>query len=85
MTPEELATLSLLDHDQGVCPDGHACVLDAELGLRRCAGCDYRGHALICWEITETAIAGAARARADEHVVAVARAFLSELCQAPPR
>ncbi len=75
----DLATLSLLDPEQGVCPSGHACRLDNRVGDRRCATCDYRGLALICWDITETAIDAAARRRADTALVVWARAFLRDL------
>ena len=71
----DLATLSLLDPEQGVCPSGHACRLDNRVGDRRCATCDYRGLALICWDITPGSIDDAARDGADPRVVEWARAF----------
>jgi hypothetical protein len=74
----DLATLSLLDPDQGVCPSGHLCRLDDPVGDRRCITCDYRGRALICWEITTGAIEDAARAGARTTVVAWARDFLAD-------
>ena len=74
----DLATLSLLDPDQGVCPNGHSCRLDDRIGYRRCATCEYRGLALICWEINGKEIATAERAGAAQPVVAWARAFLAE-------
>ena len=52
LSDRDLATLSLLDPDQGVCPSGHECRLDDVAGYRRCTTCDYQGLALICWEMT---------------------------------
>jgi hypothetical protein len=74
----DLATLSLLDPDQGVCPRGHACRLDDQVGYRRCATCEYRGLALICWEISEDETVAAERAGAAQPVVAWARSFVVE-------
>jgi hypothetical protein len=37
MSPADLATLSLLDLDQGVCPNGHPCALGEMVG-RELAG-----------------------------------------------
>jgi len=71
-----LATLSLLDPDQGVCPNGHACLLDDLVGYRRCAVCDYRGLALICWDVTIEAIKIAERAGAATEVATWARSFV---------
>jgi hypothetical protein len=73
----DLATLSLLDPDQGVCPNGHSCRLDDRIGYRRCATCDYRGFALICWDVTFEAIMSAERAGAAMDLVAWARLFLA--------
>jgi hypothetical protein len=53
MSPADLATLSLLDPDQGVCPNGHPCQLSDSVGERACDQGEYRGLALICWEIAE--------------------------------
>jgi hypothetical protein len=78
MSPADLATLSLLDADQGACPNGHACRLDgAGPGIRKCSTCDFGGMALICWDITGEAIATAEFRGADVSVVAWANAFLS--------
>jgi hypothetical protein len=74
----DLATLSLLDSEQGVCPGGHACRLDGRVGDRRCATCDYRGLALICWDVTPDVIDGAERGGADPRVVEWARAFVAD-------
>jgi hypothetical protein len=78
MSPADLATLSLLDPDQGVCPDGHQCVLDDTAGRRACATCSYRGIVLICFEITAGHIASAEAAGADACVVASARSFIAD-------
>ena len=77
MSPADLATLSLLDPDQGVCPEGHRCGLDDRIGARRCVTCDYSGFALTCWEITREAIRTAERAGAEPRVVSRALAFLA--------
>jgi hypothetical protein len=73
-----LATLSLLDTDQGVCPDGHRCVQDPEIGYRACATCSYRGLALICWEATPDEIEIAAEHGADSTVIEWAHAFVRD-------
>lgn len=73
----DLATLSLLDPYQGVCPSGHACRLGDRAGYRRCGTCDYQGLALICWEITFDQIDRSAENGAYPHVVAWARAFMA--------
>jgi hypothetical protein len=73
----DLATLSLLDPDQGTCPNGHACRLDDRVGYRRCGTCDFRGLALICWGVTFEAIKSAERAGAATDLVAWARLFLA--------
>lgn len=73
----DLATLSLLDPDQGVCPDGHRCTFDAQPGYRACGTCDYRGMALICWDITPAEMHAAERADAASGVVVWARSFLA--------
>jgi hypothetical protein len=74
----DLATLSLLDPDQGVCPEGHECRLDDVVGYRRCTTCTYRGRGLICWEITSTAIDAAERGGAAEAATAWARSFVAD-------
>ena len=74
----DLATLSLLDPDQGVCPSGHACRLDGRVGDRRCATCDYRGLALICWDIRADQIEDAYQRGADPRVVVWARSFVQD-------
>jgi hypothetical protein len=76
LSSADLATLSLLDPDQGTCPNGHGCDMGPEVGERHCRGGDYRGLALICWEITSGAIDAAATAGADPAAVAWARSFL---------
>jgi hypothetical protein len=79
VSPADLATLSLLDPDQGVCPDGHPCRLDeVEIGYRRCTRCDYAGMPVICWEITEDAIQVAEHGGADARVVWWARDVLAD-------
>ena len=78
MSPADLATLSLIDPDQGVCPNGHACRLDDRLGDRRCDECAYRGLALICWNITPEAINAAESVGAAPATVANARLFEAE-------
>ena len=74
----DLATLSLLDPDQGVRPSGHACRLDNLVGDRRCATCGYRGLALICWDITAEAIDAAAKVGAAATTIEWARSFLAD-------
>ena len=69
MSPADLATLSLLDPEQGVCPQGHACRLDDRLGDRRCELCDYSGPALICRNITTADIEQASMAGAKGDVI----------------
>jgi hypothetical protein len=76
MSPADLATLSLLDPDQGVCPNGHRCLLGPIVGRRACRTCGYRGIALICWEITADHIDAADRAGADALVVSWARSLV---------
>jgi hypothetical protein len=78
MSPSDLATISLLDADQGVCPSGHPCRLTNRVGQRACCRGEYRGNALICWEITLDEIAGAALAGASPHLVAWARSFVRD-------
>jgi hypothetical protein len=77
MSPADLAMLSLLDPDQGVCPNGHSCRQDEVLGYRTCSSCGYRGLALICWEVTAREINAADRAGAAPQVVDAARTFLA--------
>lgn len=74
----DLATLSLLDPDQGVCPNGHRCRLDATVGYRRCGTCDYQGLALICWNLTPEVVDAATRSEANMVVLEWARSFLAE-------
>jgi hypothetical protein len=78
MSPADLATLSLLDPDQGMCHQGHRCRLAPIAGRRACATCSYRGIALICFELTADHIDGAETARADRFVVASARSFMAD-------
>jgi len=79
MSPADLATLSLLDPDQGVCPHGHECrVDDDDIGYRRCAEGDYDGGALICWDVTELEIERARLLGAKAEVLERATAFLCE-------
>lgn len=79
MTPADLATLSLLDPDQGVCPAGHPCVLDDRaIGRRRCGNGAYVGLALICWHVTVEAIDQAAMAGANPRIVDWTRAFVED-------
>jgi hypothetical protein len=78
MSPADLATLSLLDPDQGVCPNGHPCALDHMVGRRACRSCGYRGLALICWDITSDHIDQAERAGADPILVNSGRSFLAD-------
>ena len=78
MSPADFATLSLLDPDQGVCPNGHRCALARIVGRRICATCDFIGIALICWEITSEHIDEAERAGADWVVVRWARSYLRD-------
>jgi hypothetical protein len=75
MSPSDLATLSLLDPDQGVCFDGHACRLSEPVGDRVCENGEYRGLALICWKVTTEHIDAAEAAGADKQVIAWARSF----------
>ncbi len=78
MSPGDLSTLSLLDPDQGVCPDGHPCHLSDQPGWRRCAGGEYEGLGLVCWEITAVDIDRAREAGADPALLDWARSFLSD-------
>jgi hypothetical protein len=78
MTPAELATLSLLDPDQGVCPNGHVCRSNEVRGYRSCLSCGYRGPALICWEITIEEVDSAERAGAVPLAIDWARTMLAE-------
>ena len=79
MSPADLATLSLLEPDQGVCPNGHPCRLDeVEIGYRRCSTGEYVGSALACWDVTPDAIEAARRSGADAAVTAWAEAFLAD-------
>lgn len=74
----DLATLSLLDPEQGVCPNGHRCRLDSEPGFRACPNCDYRGMALICWDLKHAEIDAAEEFGADPSLIAWARSFVAE-------
>jgi hypothetical protein len=78
MSPADLATLSLLDTDQGVCPNGHECRLSNQVGERACDHGEYRGLALTCWEITIEEIDSAERAGATSEVIDWARTFLAD-------
>jgi hypothetical protein len=78
MSPADLATLSLLDPDQGACPNGHRGELGQMVGWRTCRTCGYRGLALICWEITSEHIGRAERAGANPILVNSARSFLAD-------
>lgn len=77
MSPADVATRSLLDPDQGVCPNGHRCVLAEPVGRRACATCRFQGISLICWEITADHIDRANHAGADSVVVSSARSFVA--------
>jgi hypothetical protein len=77
MSPADLATLSLLDPDQGVCPNGHPCRLSDAIGNRECSQGEYRGLALICWEISSTIVESAEAAGARAVIVGWARSFLA--------
>jgi hypothetical protein len=76
MSTADFATLSLLDPDQGVCPNGHRCRLSKTVGRRACTTCGFHGIALICWEITADHIERAERAGADALVVESGRLFV---------
>jgi hypothetical protein len=78
MSPADIATLSLLDPEQGVCPNGHQCVMAEPVGRRTCKACGYQGMALMCWEVTTDHIDHAARSGADARVVASARSFIAD-------
>jgi hypothetical protein len=78
MSAADLATLSLLDPDQGACPNGHPCRLEDRVGYRSCGTCDYRGLALICWEIDRDDIEVAAQQGADTSIVDWAVAFIAD-------
>jgi hypothetical protein len=79
MSPADLATLSLLDPDQGNCPAGHPCSVDEHrLGWRRCAGREFRGMALICWDATQVDIDAAEQAGADRQTCSWARGSVSD-------
>ncbi len=78
MSAGDLATLSLLELDQGVCPDGHRCKHDRQPGYRTCEAGEYRGLALICWQVTTDAIERAAGAGADATVIDWAQGFLDD-------
>jgi hypothetical protein len=78
MTPADLATLSLLDPDQGDCPNGHPCKLGETVGERACSRGEYRGQALICWEITLDEIGRAELAGAHARIVAWAQSFVED-------
>lgn len=84
------ATLSLIDEDQGVCPEGHDCALHIGSGHRDIASrvCDtphrewhepYRGDPLTRWGITIEEIDDAERRGADPVMVARAREYLREV------
>jgi hypothetical protein len=78
LSAADLATLSLLDPDQGVCPNDHPCRLDDLVGYRQCANCGYVGLALICWGIAIEQIDRAARDGADVQIVSWAKSFVMD-------
>ena len=78
MTPSQAATLALLDPDQGVCPEGHRCVLSDQLGRRECRAGEFVGLALVCLDVTTTAIDTAEWLGADPLIVAWARSFVRD-------
>lgn len=78
MTSAELATLGLLDPDQGVCPDGHRCSSSSRIGYRECRAGEYAGLALVCWSVTEAAIDAAELLGADSTVVTWARSLIDD-------
>jgi hypothetical protein len=78
MSPADLATLALLDPDQGVCPEGHPCRLSNEVDVRECSGGEYRGLSLICWEITSDEIDVAIEQGANGAMTAWAYAFVAD-------
>jgi hypothetical protein len=78
MSPADLATLSLLDPDQGVCPNGHPCILGEMVSQRECLGGEYVGHALVCWNVTAAAIDASERVGADPVVMRWARSYLAD-------
>jgi hypothetical protein len=78
MSPADLATLSLLDPDQGVCPNGHPCRLSGVVGERECSNGEYQGRPLICWEIRLNEIDRAAWSGANPQIVNWAISFLAD-------
>jgi hypothetical protein len=78
MMPADLATISLLDTDQGVCPEGHVCRPNEVPAYRSRSSCGYRGPALICWDITVEEIDSAERAGAAPAAIEWARTMLFE-------
>jgi hypothetical protein len=76
LSSSDLATLSLLDPEQGVCPNGHRCRFGQVVGHQFCKTCGYEGMALICWNITFEKIDRAAQAGSDAAVVSWGRAFV---------
>jgi hypothetical protein len=76
MSPADLATLSLLDPEQGVCPNGHQCVMAQPVGRRECLAGEYVGHALVCRNVTTAAIDGVEALGGDPIVIAWARSYL---------
>ncbi len=78
MFPSDLVTLSLLDPDQGVCPAGHPCRLTDPIGDRVCENGEYRGLALICWEVTSEAIDAGEDAGVSRNLIRWARSFLAD-------
>ena len=78
MMPALVATLALLDPDQGVCPEGHRCSLDRTIGRRACRECSYVGIALLCWQVTSKQLDLAERAGADPLIVSFGRSFLAD-------
>jgi hypothetical protein len=78
LSTADLATLSLLDPDQGVCPNGHPCRLNDLVGYRSCGECSYQGLALICWENAIEQIDRATSDGADIRVVSWAKSFVMD-------
>ncbi len=78
LSPGDLATLSLQDLDQGVCPNGHRCRSDQEPGFRVGHACDYRGFALVCWNLKPADIDAAEKSGSRPNVIAWARSFLGD-------
>jgi len=85
------ATRSLIDDDQGLCPEGHPCHLiersdlDCDRFLREChephpetEGEPYQGMPLVRWEATRDEIEAAATAGADPVFIDEARSWADD-------